>query len=110
MSKINLPKSKRVLAFNPARVLVGVFRSGRAAAELAQCQAQAISNACNGKVITAVGYYWRHEHPEVEIEITDIGELSLEEYDDLCNVKRKYISSRDIKGKRVLPLKNKKSV
>lgn len=107
MAKINLPKAKRVLAFNSARILVGVFRSGRAAAELSTGQAQAISNACTGKVTTAMGYYWRHEHPEVELEMSDIGSLKIEEYDELCNEEREYKSSRDIKGKRVLPLKNK---
>lgn len=107
MGQLILPESKKVLAFNPARILVGVFRSVRAAAEMSGGSAQGVSNASVGRSATSVGYYWRHEHEDVEIEIIDIGELRLEEYDKLCGSKREYISSRDIRGKRILGLKNK---
>jgi len=110
MTGLNLPESKIVLAFNPARILVGVFKSVRAAAELTASMPQGISNTCNGKVYTAAGFYWRHMHPDVEIETSDIGVLRIEEYDKLCGIDREYLPSRKIKGKRTLSLKNAKVI
>lgn len=106
MANLNLPSAKRVLAFNASRVLIGVFRSVRSAAEMTQGQAQSISKAAIGKANTTMGYYWRHEHDDVEVEMSDVGTLSIEEYDDLCGVTRKYLNSRNIKGKRTLGVKN----
>jgi len=109
MAKISMHEPKKTLIFNPARVLIGVVRSVRAAAELTQTTAQGISNAANGKAITSTGYYWRHECPDkVEIEISDIGVLTLEEYDEMCDLKRSYVKSHKIKNKRVIGLGNKK--
>lgn len=106
MAQIELNPPKITLAFNPARTLVGVFRSIRSAAEMVGGHPQAISNACTGKVITSSGYYWRHENDEVSVEFEDIGVLSLEEYDHLCHEQRKYLKSKNIKGRRTIPLKN----
>lgn len=102
-----LPEAKRVFAFNAARILIGAFRSIRAAAEVSLGQAQGISNSANAHAITSLGYYWRHEHSDVEVEISDIGVLTLEEFDELCQIKREYLPSKSIRGKRVLPLANK---
>lgn len=104
---MKLPNSKKVLAFNPARTLVAVFRSVRAAAEISKSQPQAISNCCNGKVITASGYYWRHLPVDIDLEGDDIGSLTLKEFDELAGIQREYVDTRKIR-KRVIKFKNKR--
>ena len=39
-------------------------------------------------------YYYRQLHPDILLEMDDLDKLTLKEYDDLCGVKRKYISTR----------------
>ena len=39
-------------------------------------------------------YYYRQLHPDILLEMDDLDNLTLQEYDDLCGVKRKYISTR----------------
>ena len=37
---------------------------------------------------------YRQLHPDILLEMDDLDELTLKEYDDLCGVNRKYISTR----------------
>ena len=39
-------------------------------------------------------YYYRQLHPDILLEMDDLDKLTLKEYDDLCGIKRKYISTR----------------
>ena len=64
-----------VLIFNGAQVLVAVTRSLHSAAELTKGNLQAISFCCTGKYVCSGGLYFRHLHPDVEIELADLGTL-----------------------------------
>ena len=85
--------AKRVLAFNRARTLIAVFRSVRSAGLAMKTSPQSISNAASGASITSCSLYWRIEHPEFEIEMTDLGSLTLSAYDKMCVEKREYSSA-----------------
>lgn len=74
----------KVLIFNGARVLVAIVRSLHCAAELTHENKSARSGA----------YYYRQLHPDILLEMDDLDKLTLKEYDDLCGIKRKYISTR----------------
>ena len=84
----------KVLIFNGARVLVAIVRSLHCAAELTHENKSAIHNCCTGKSVRSGAYYYRQLHPDILLEMDDLDNLTLQEYDDLCGVKRKYISTR----------------
>ena len=83
-----------MLIFNGARVLVAIVRSLHCAAELTHENKSAIHNCCTGKSVRSGAYYYRQLHPDVLLEMDDLDKLTLKEYDDLCGVNRKYISTR----------------
>ena len=83
-----------MLIFNGARVLVAIVRSLHCAAELTHENKSAIHNCCTGKSVHSGAYYYRQLHPDILLEMDDLDKLTLKEYDDLCGVKRKYISTR----------------
>lgn len=89
-----------VLVFNKSRVLVAIFRSLHCAADLVHGNLQSISNCCTGKYVNSGGLYYRHLHPNVLIDLDDLDNLKLEEYDRLCGVKREYFSRRDMYHRR----------
>lgn len=91
-SKFKRPN--KVLVFNGARVLVAVVRSLCSAAELTNNRASAVHNCCTGKTVRSGLYYYRQLHPDVLIEMDDLDSLTLEEYDNLCGVERKYLSTK----------------
>ena len=78
-----LKEPKQVLVFNAAQVLIAITRSVRSAYELTGGNLQAISFACTGRFISTGGFYF-----------SDIGNLKLSDYDQLCGVTRKYHSVR----------------
>ena len=84
----------KVLIFNGARVLVAVVRSLHCAAELTHENKSAIHNCCTGKSVRSGVYYYRQLHPDILLDMDDLDNLTLKEYDDLCGIKRKYISTR----------------
>ena len=84
----------KVLIFNGARVLVAIVRSLHCAAELTHENKSAIHNCCTGKSIRSGAYYYRQLHPDILLDMDDLDNLTLKEYDDLCGIKRKYISTR----------------
>ena len=83
-----------MLIFNGARVLVAIVRSLHCAAELTHENKSAIHNCCTGKSVRSGVYYYRQLHPDILLEMDDLDNLTLKEYDDLCGVYRKYISTR----------------
>lgn len=84
---------KRVLVFNPLKKLVAIFQSHTAAANAFDATTTQIMWACNGVKMSCRGYYFRVVDPEIEIEWDDLGVLRIEEYDELCGVKRKYYTN-----------------
>ncbi len=100
MRRSNFKRPKTVLVFNGAQVLVAIIRSLHSAADLTKGNLQAISFCCTGKYICSGGLYFRHLHPDVEIEMNDLGVLQLQDYDALCGEKRAYYSVRQMAHKR----------
>lgn len=94
MRRSTFKRPKMVLIFNGAQVLVAVTRSLHSAAELTKGNLQAISFCCTGKYVCSGGLYFRHLHPDVEIELADLGTLMLKDYDALCGEKRTYYPVR----------------
>lgn len=88
MRRSSFKRPKMVLIFNGAQILVAITRSLHSAAELTKGNLQAISFCCTGKYICSGGFYFRHLHPNVEIELQDLGTLQLQDYDSLCGEKR----------------------
>lgn len=106
-SAFNSPKA--VLVFNGSQILIAIARSLHSAAELTGGNLQSISFCCTGKYASSGGFYYRHIHPNVEIELSDLGTLQLKEYDQMCGEKRVYYSAKQMARKRVLvELKMKK--
>lgn len=99
-SAFNRPKA--VLVFNGSQVLIAIARSLHSAAELTGGNLQSISFCCTGKYASSGGFYYRHIHPNVEIELSDLGTLQLKNYDKMCGVKRVYYSAKQMARKRVL--------
>jgi hypothetical protein len=100
MRKSKFKEPKNVLVFNGARVLIAVVRSLHSASLLSGGNLQAISFCCTGKYISTGGFYFRHIHGEIEIEMSDLDTLKLEEYDRMCGVERRYHSVREMAKKR----------
>ena len=75
-------------------MLVAIVRSLHCAAELTHENKSAIRNCCTGKSVRSGAYYYRQLHPDILLEMDDLDNLTLKEYDDLCGIKRKYISTR----------------
>lgn len=95
----NSQKAKKILIFNSEKMLVLIGRSVRAASLAMKLNAQGISYAALGKLISTGRYYFRYIPDNVEVGIDDIGTLTLEDWDALCNIKRKTFKAR--KGRRV---------
>lgn len=99
-SAFNRPKA--VLVFNGSQILIAIARSLHSAAELTGGNLQSISFCCTGKYASSGGFYYRHIHTDVEIELSDLGTLQLKEYDKMCGEKRVYYSAKQMARKRVL--------
>lgn len=100
MAKSNFREPKLVLIFNGAKALISISRSMHCAAQTTFTSLQAIAYCCSGKYIATRGLYFRHLHPDIEIDISDLDNLRLDEYDKLCGVERKYYNVRVMAHKR----------
>ncbi len=109
MKRSPFHQPKQVLIFNGACVLIGITRSLRSASEISGGNAQAISFACTGKYISAGSLYYRHVHPDIEIEMSDLDSLKLQDYDKMCNIDRRYHSVREMARRRKITDKRRKT-
>lgn len=107
MRKNSFKSPKTVLIFNGARTLTSIVCSLHCTAELTRGNLQAISFCCTGKYVCSGGLYFRHLHPEVEIDVSDLGTLQLQDYDRMCGEERAYYSVRKMARKRALTEKRK---
>lgn len=81
-------KPKAVLIFNRRKTLALMAASVNEAAKISGLKPGNISKACVGTLISNGMYYFRYIGSDVEIELSDIGSLKLEEYDKLCGIER----------------------
>lgn len=91
---------KQVLVFGHTRILVAIFKSMQACAEIAAISVKTVSRACKGEYAAAAGFYFRRLHPDVEVDTEDLDTLRLEEYDALCNEVRRYLPPQQVKAQR----------
>jgi hypothetical protein len=99
-----------VFIFNEHRILTGVEKSLYCTSEAYRISAQTISLCCTGKRISSNGFYFRHSHPNVRIDIyEDVDNLTLEEYDELCGEQKRYHSTREMKKRKTKAGRTKKS-
>ena len=82
MRRSKFKRPCKVLIFNGARVLVAIVRSLHCAAELTHENKSAIHNCCTGKSVRSGAYYYRQLHPDILLEMDDLDNLTLKEYDD----------------------------
>ncbi|MDR2915755.1 MAG: hypothetical protein LBV74_13125 [Tannerella sp.] len=109
MRRSKFKEPKTVLVFNGARVLVAIVRSLHSASLLSRGNLQAISFCCTGKYVSTGGFYFRHIHPDIEVEIGDLDTLNLEEYDKMCGVRRRYHSVREMARRRTIQENKRKT-
>lgn len=82
-------EAQKVLIFNNRKKLAFIARSLTEAAKYSNVLKPGnISKACTGKIMSLGNYYFRYIDPSVEIELSDIDTLNLEEYDKLCGITR----------------------
>lgn len=97
--------AKKVLIFRPSLKLCAITVSMQAANQLLYGDSgkggvnPRLAAAIRGDQFTHKGFHFRSLHPDVEITLEDIGELSLEEYDYLCGEKRVYPPARFVKDR-----------
>lgn len=92
--------SKMVLAFNRNKRLAGVFASQRAVAMLLGISPTTARQACDGNIISTRNFYLRNLADDIEIDFaTEIGVLTLKEYDTLTGDKRKVYPNRSMQRK-----------
>lgn len=100
MKKTPLCKSVTpILVFNPLKRLVGYFHSLTAAASTLGVTNSSIHQACTGSCISCCGLYVRFLDSGIEIEDGDYGSLRLEDYDQMCGVKRSYYPTANMSRK-----------
>ncbi len=88
MTNNALPKAQKVLIFNHRKKLVLIAASVNDAARYSGQNPGNISKVCNGISISSGMFYYRYIDKTIEIELSDIGNLNLEEYDGMCGVER----------------------
>lgn len=100
MKKTQIKKiGSPVLVFNPLKRLVAYFHSLTATASAFGTSNSSIHQACVGNCISSCGLYVRFLAPDIEIEESDYGNLRLEDYDQMCGVKRTYYPTADMSRK-----------
>ena len=88
--------------FNENRILITVIKSLHTATQVTLINAQTISLCCNGHRISSNGFYFRHSHPNIKIDMDeDVDILTLEEYDELCGVERQYHPPHEMRTRRI---------
>ena len=81
-------KAQPVLIFNRRKLLSLIASSVNEAAKFSGLRPGNISKACTGALISNGMYYFRYIDNSVEVDLSDIGSLKLEEYDKLRGVQR----------------------
>lgn len=81
-------EKRKILVFNNRKKLIGIFSSLLDTAKTLKTNKVGIYNACAGKSVAYLNYYYRYLFDDIEITTDDIGLLTIQEYDSLCNVQR----------------------
>ena len=99
MANLQWHKAKSILIFNNRKILVALTASLNETARITNLKPSNISNACSGKIMSCGRYYFRFIDDGVEIALSDVGTLKLEEYDKFCNKPRKVYANTKMNRK-----------
>lgn len=81
--------ARRILGFDSFKKLTFVVQSQVKLAKMLGVATPTIRGVCNGNAISTCGYYLRWWDQSIEIDVsTELGVLTLQEYDKLLGVKR----------------------
>lgn len=101
-------RAKEVLVFDQYGNLSAMFKSVYMAGNMLLMPSQGISNNCVGRSRSSNGFYFRHLHPNVIIESSDLGELKLKDYDNLIGEYRLYKNPSELMADRENFINNRK--
>lgn len=93
MQESQFKESQFTLIFNEFQTLIAIVSSQNQAAKLTQITAQSILYSCTGKYNSSAGFYFRRLPKGQSIELGDLGNLKIQEYDIRCGYKRTYHTS-----------------
>lgn len=99
MTQRNWGAAKPVLIFNRRKILTLIASSVTESAKISGLKPGNISKVCNGHLMSNGMYYFRYIDSNIELELTDIGTLKLEEYDKMCGVQRQVYATAKMNRK-----------
>lgn len=100
-------EARPVLIFNRRKVLTMIAASLTEAAKYGHLQPGNISKVCTGSLMSLNMYYFRYIDKDIEVDLSDIGSLRLEEYDKLCGIERPLYANMKMNRKNWKYNKNK---
>lgn len=93
----------KILAFNKNYRLAAIFSSYNEAERIVGVSHQVLLRCCKGETITVKSMYWREVPGDQILDIDDVGELNLIEYDAEVGCDRRiYATSSQKKGEVIL--------
>ncbi len=93
----------RVLIFDNRLRLVGIFQSYSAAERVTGIRHQILLRCCKGDMIASNGFYFREVPDDTIIDIDDLNELTVLEFDKQMGENRKIYATRNMrKDERIL--------
>ena len=100
---------KLILVFNAKKTLVAIAGSMYEASKLTGIGAGNISRVCSGALMSSGQMYFRTIDPTIEIELNDINQLKVDEYDQMCGIERRTYDTQNMNRKKWTYSKNSKS-
>ncbi len=92
----------RVLAFDSALRLIGIFQSYSATEKVTGIKHQILLRCCNGQMISSKGFYFREVPEDTIIDIDDLNKLTLLEFDKEMGFDRHIYATRNMKKDEVI--------
>ena len=92
----------RVLAFDSALRLIGIFQSYSATEKVTGIKHQILLRCCNGQMISSKGFYFREVPEDTIIDIDDLNKLTLLEFDKEMGYDRHIYATRNMKKDEVI--------
>ena len=92
----------RVLAFDSALRLIGIFQSYNATEKVTGIKHQILLRCCNGQMISSRGFYFREVLEDTILDIDDLNTLTLLEFDSQMGYDRHIYATRNMKKDEVI--------
>ena len=105
-----LNKARKLLIFNPKKVLVAVCPSLSSGAQMLKIpNKSSVHKAATGETISCSGLYFRYLPDDMELEFEDLGTLKLQEFDAICGEDRKLFKNSSMTRKGLRYSRKRKS-